>query len=87
MIGDMLQTGLLMEAQCVDSNAMKHILPYINKAMDLATSSGWDGKKLKPLKQSLDYLNGMDNDYIQLRIAIRIYEHSKKIEEQSKQLL
>ena len=86
-IGDMLQTGLLTEAQCVDSSAMVHILPYMDKAIEIAFKAGWDGKKLKPLKQSLDYLNGADNDYIQLRIAIKIHEHTKKIELQQNQLV
>lgn len=66
-VSDMLETCALQPEQVSDPSAQAVIGRHLAAAIVMAGGAS----RLKPLKEALDSISGVDTDYVQLRVAMR----------------
>lgn len=80
-VSNLLKNGEIGFEQCADPKCQEEILSVLNKALEnLKPVDSEKHIRLRPLKESLDRLNGKNNDYIQIRVAMNSKE--KNLSEQ-----
>ena len=70
-VSEMLKTGEITLDQCADPRCQTAIHGVLERALEIIKpESGEKSVRLKPLKEILDILNGQNNDYNQIRVAL-----------------
>jgi len=81
-VSDLLKSGEVSFEQCADPKCQERIRPVLDHALSkVSLAKGDKSVRLKPLKDLLDILNGQNNDYNQIRVALAARKDAERTTE------